>query len=226
MVLHTTYEKFLCFLFPNKTKIKNNKGKEKENSTYKSSETNVKFLSATTIQRRGAICIIVNDPDDEDEYEALNRSHLTSCSSCSDGIESDQEYDEAKKEYMQNECHEKYKINSDANINITEFDSTLITTKNSIKNLKRSTTRRKTRKILKNQISSTDAQVHPVKLNFWHKIILKTKKKRHTRHSTMKKSSCKKKRHKSCRKSNRNTNKFIDYFRRSSRDIRRKSGEG
>lgn len=182
-------------------------------------------VCTTTVQRRGAICIIVNNPDDEDSKQYNN---LTSCSTDSD--------DDCSQDDVDIDGDDDYDDDDDTDNDFrTDYDYTIVN--NNITNKRLNAHKRKAnRKYNKNRklkspstavVVGADVQVHPRQLNFWQNLLVTQKRRRRQRSAPMKTASQTSTKPNSSKPIAGNRSKrIIDFFRRSSRDIHRKSGEG
>lgn len=202
---------------------------------HKSTSLTVKRTPSTTTQRRGAICIIIDNADEDNHNSKTNNMTPISFSSgyCDieddeddddddndDGGVNDDDYDYDYDDYV-DDCdrdtveagvdvinNEDTYSNTSAhdNNNIRSREKMLRRTNTKPPNAKPETMSRKKRKqarILTDNMtvhSATDDQEPTNKYNFWHNLLVTPK--------------------------NGKSSRFIDYFRTSSRDIQRKTGEG
>lgn len=187
-------------------------------------------VCTTTVQRRGAICIIVNNADDEDSKQY---NHLTSCSTDSDddcSQDDDDDDDDDTDNDNDNDC-------GYANGNHIDYNYTIVNNNitNKRLNAHKRKANRKYNKIRKLKSPSTavvvgaDVQVHPRQLNFWQNLLVtqKRRQRRRQRSAAMKTASQTSTIPNSSKPIAGNRSKrIIDFFRRSSRDIHRKPGEG
>lgn len=184
----------------------------------KSAGLNVKCIASTTTQRRGAICIIVDNPD-EDNHNSIANDFTSNSDTehCDMGIDNDDD-DDDDDEYENDDGNESaYEAGVDVIDNDDKYTTDSANDNNNIRSSEKvlrtpnAKTKKKMRKKCKRARISTannqtanssvaDAQVHPKKYNFWHNLLVTQK--------------------------NGKSTKFIDYFRNSSRDIQRKTGEG
>lgn len=202
---------------------------------------NVKRVLTTTVQRRGAICIIVNSADGV-ENECSNQTNESSDNDSDSPSEYDDDEDEDDDEEIDME-----KMNSQQNQILDDFDvskrakkktkwKTKVKTKSIeiLSPVERSNTQ-STSQSNGNSNSSNGVYARTTKLKIWYNpfTITQKKKRRKSRRKSKtrnsKRGKSKAKYHKATTISNNNgtmATKFICFFRRSSRDSQHKVGEG
>lgn len=214
-------------------------------------------MCTTTVHRRGAICIIVNNPDDEDSKQYNN---LTSCSTDSDYDDNDEDNDDNgcsrdDDDEVDFDMDFHLDLNDDDDDDDTDNDCIYFDTtrdghtidytivNNNVTNKPLNAHKRKAnRKYDKNRklkmklkspstavVVGTDVQVHPKQLNFWQNLLVTQKRRQRRPPSSTASNAMTKKRippNASNAIAGTRSQRIIDFFRRSSRDIHRKPGEG
>lgn len=181
------------------------------------------------MHRRGAICIIINNPDNDEDSKQYNNLTSYSTDSDSQDDDNDSDFDDTDNDGGSSDYETVTMRRGSNNIDYTYVKNKKLNAHKRKANRKYNKNRKLKMKLKSPStavVVGTDVQVHPKQLNFWQNLLVTQK--RRQRRTTMKAASkTMSKPYSSAPNAGNRSTRFIDFFRRrSSRDIHRISGEG